>query len=139
MVRNRTRRLNIRVETKYDADPTISCVPTQISQVFLNLFINATQAIEATQRTDGNWMKIFIKRLREEMLIQVADNGCGIKPGDLPHIFDPFFTTKDVGEGTGLGLSISHNIITGHGGRIEVNSTVGQGTIFRILLPLNPN
>jgi two-component system, NtrC family, sensor kinase len=71
------------------------------------------------------------------MVIEIADNGCGIDPTNLSRLFDPFFTTKDVGEGTGLGLSISHNIITGHGGRIEVDSELGQGTTFRIYLPLH--
>ena len=68
----------------------------------------------------------------------MSDNGTGIDPEHLPHLFDPFFTTKPVGEGTGLGLSISHNIIDAHGGRIEVDSTPGQGTTLRIFLPLDP-
>lgn len=138
MVRNRIRKLNIHVETKYDPEPTLNCVPTQISQVFLNLLVNATQAIEEMNRSDNNWIRVQVRRLREEMLIQIADNGCGIPHESIAQIFDPFYTTKDVGEGTGLGLSITHNIITGHGGRVEVNSTPGQGTFFRILLPLNP-
>jgi len=73
------------------------------------------------------------------MLVEVADNGTGIAPEHLPKLFDPFFTTKPVGEGTGLGLSISHGIITGHGGRIEVDSRPGEGTTFRIFLPLSVN
>jgi two-component system NtrC family sensor kinase len=73
-------------------------------------------------------------------LIEISDTGCGIEPALLPRIFDPFYTTKDVGQGTGLGLSISHNIITGHGGRIDVDSKPGHGTCFRIYLPLsNPS
>src|SRR5262249_49085774 len=73
------------------------------------------------------------------MLIEVADNGCGIAPEHLPRLFDPFFTTKDVGEGTGLGLSISHHIVAAHGGRIEVESEPGAGSWFRVYLPLNPS
>jgi PAS domain S-box-containing protein len=138
MLRNRMRKGNIQVETRYDTDPSLMCVPTQLSQVFLNLLVNAVQAIESLHRTEDNWIKVNVRRLEEEMLIQVADNGCGMDEDTKARIFDPFFTTKDVGEGTGLGLSITHNIITGHGGRIEVNSTVGQGTVFRLLLPLNP-
>ena len=70
---------------------------------------------------------------------EVADNGAGIAPEHLPRLFDPFFTTKPVGEGTGLGLSISHGIVTGHGGRIEVEARPGGGTVFRVFLPLNPS
>jgi signal transduction histidine kinase len=66
----------------------------------------------------------------------VSDDGCGVDPESIPRLFDPFFTTKSVGEGTGLGLSITHGIITGHGGRIEVESRPGEGTRFRIYLPL---
>ena len=79
------------------------------------------------------------RRLGGEMLIEVADNGPGIPAEHLDKLFDPFFTTKDVGEGTGLGLSITHNIVTAHGGRIEVHSEFGKGACFRVYLPLkNP-
>src|SRR5947208_2690473 len=67
------------------------------------------------------------------------DNGCGIPAESLPRLFDPFFTTKSVGEGTGLGLSISHGIVTGHGGRIEVDSEPGRGTTFTVALPRRPS
>ena len=66
------------------------------------------------------------------MIVDVTDDGCGIPPEDLPRIFDPFFTTRPVGAGTGLGLSICHGIVADHGGRIEVESTPGRGTRFRI-------
>jgi signal transduction histidine kinase len=69
-------------------------------------------------------------------VMSISDNGCGIPPENFPQLFDPFFTTKSVGEGTGLGLSISHGIIDGHGGRIEVESRVGEGTSFHVFLPL---
>jgi signal transduction histidine kinase len=68
--------------------------------------------------------------------ISVRDTGCGIAEADLPRIFDPFFTTKGVGKGTGLGLSISHGTVAAHGGEIEVESTVGAGTVFRVYLPI---
>jgi PAS domain S-box-containing protein len=141
MLRNRLKRQNIRVETSYNPEPTLWCVPTQISQVLLNLLLNATQAIEAAEaasptRAGSGVIRITVERQEFEMLVAISDNGAGIPPENLPHIFDPFFTTKDVGEGTGLGLSITHNIIAGHGGRTEVDSTVGQGTTFRVFLPL---
>jgi len=70
--------------------------------------------------------------------VEIEDNGKGIPPDVLPRIFDPFFTTKDPGKGTGLGLSISHKIVERHGGSITVDSAVGIGTKFRVVLPLNP-
>ena len=70
--------------------------------------------------------------------IAIEDTGCGIGQKDLPRIFDPFFTTKEVGKGTGLGLAVSHGIVEAHGGTIEVESTPGEGTTFRVLLPLAP-
>src|SRR5205823_3349917 len=93
------------------------------------------QAVEAANRTDGR-ISIATKRVGEEMLIEIADNGTGIDPEHLPKLFDPFFTTKEVGEGTGLGLSIVHNIVRAHGGRVEVVSQPGAGTCFRVYLPL---
>ena len=70
------------------------------------------------------------------MTVEIADNGCGIPDDVLPQIFNPFFTTKTVGDGTGLGLSITHGIIQDHGGRMEVESTPGHGTCFRVVLPI---
>jgi two-component system NtrC family sensor kinase len=70
--------------------------------------------------------------------LSIIDTGCGIPEKDLKRIFDPFFSSKEVGKGTGLGLSVSHGIVKAHGGAIEVESTVGEGSAFRIYLPLNP-
>jgi two-component system NtrC family sensor kinase len=110
--------------------PKIACAPSQINQVLLNLFTNASQAIEG----EG---KILIKTWADEanVYISVQDTGKGMPPEVVSKIFDPFFTTKPVGEGTGLGLSISFQIIEQHGGRIRVASEVGRGTRFGISLP----
>ncbi|MDP5129591.1 MAG: ATP-binding protein [Paraglaciecola sp.] len=110
--------------------PPLYCMVMQLNQVFMNLILNAAQAIEGSGHiyirvyTDGDWQKVSIR-----------DTGQGISPSNLSKIFDPFFTTKPVGSGTGLGLSLSYNIIKNHGGNIDVNSTVGKGTEFIVSLP----
>jgi PAS domain S-box-containing protein len=137
IIRGRMKRRGIELVTDYDPNSRLRCVSTQISQVFLNLLVNALQAIEACPPPRPGRIVVRTRRLEEEMLIEVSDNGCGIDPDNLPRLFDPFFTTKDVGEGTGLGLSITHNIVTAHAGRIEVDSSPGAGSCFRIHLPLS--
>ena len=137
ILRGKLKPLNIEVVQDHDPSPRLACVASQISQVLLNLLVNAVQAIEAAKRPAGR-ITITTRRVGDDMLIDVGDNGCGIEPGVLARIFDPFFTTKDVGEGTGLGLSISHNIVMAHSGRIEVETKVGEGTRFQVFLPLNP-
>jgi two-component system NtrC family sensor kinase len=136
ILRGRMRQSGIEVIQDHDPNPRVSCVSSQISQVLLNLLVNATQAIESAKREHGH-VTVRTRRLKKEILIEVSDDGCGIEPDRLPKIFDPFYTTKDVGEGTGLGLSISHNIVMGHGGRFEVESTPGAGSCFRVYLPLH--
>jgi signal transduction histidine kinase len=137
MIRGRLKRRGITVEQDYGPLPKLHCVPTQISQVLLNLLVNALQAIEATGRPDG-LIRIHARPAGAELLLEITDNGCGIAPEHLPRIFDPFFTTKPVGEGMGLGLAITHSIVTGHGGRIDVESRPGAGTTVRIHLPIHP-
>jgi PAS domain S-box-containing protein len=135
ILHGRYKRLGAVVEQRHDPDPTVPCVSTQLSQVILNLLVNAFQAIEVARPQRGR-ISIRTERRDDEMLLEIADNGGGIPPENLPKVFDPFFTTKDVGEGTGLGLSISHHIVTAHGGRIEVDSAPGRGSCFRVYLPL---
>jgi len=101
--------------------------------VFMNLVTNAAQAIGERER--GGTIRVAAVDRAGEVEITVADDGPGIPAEVVPRIFDPFFTTKDVGEGSGLGLSIVHGIVDRHGGRIEVQSRVGEGTTFRIVLP----
>ncbi|SEA22990.1 ATP-binding protein [Alkalimonas amylolytica] len=126
-------------EIKYKAEvkldfaklPEIECIPSQLNQVLMNLLINACHAIDThgkitiRTRLHGQWVSL-----------EVIDNGKGIAPDHLSRLFEPFFTTKPVGKGTGLGLALSHSIIDKHQGRIEVESEPGQGSCFRIWLPL---
>ena len=125
---------SVTVNKQFGDIPEITCAPSQINQVFLNLVTNATQAMEAgngtltlTTRSDG-----------DGVAVEVADDGNGIAPEVLPKIFDPFFTTKEIGKGTGLGLSVSYKIVQQHGGRITVESQVGAGTKFTVWLPVKP-
>lgn len=112
--------------------PQIKCYPFQLNQVFMNLLVNASQAIEVkgriTLRTGFDAQQVWV---------QVQDTGKGIQPDNLTRIFDPFFSTKPVGKGTGLGLSLSYGIVKKHGGHIAVDSVVGQGSTFTVYLPRN--
>lgn len=122
-----------KVNKDYGELPEIHCLPSQLNQVFLNLLVNAGQAIvehgEITIRTDRDGDNVWV---------EVADTGSGIPRENLNRIFEPFFTTKPVGKGTGLGLSLSYGIVVKHHGRIEVKSEVGKGSTFRIVLPIDP-
>jgi signal transduction histidine kinase len=136
MLRGRLDRRGITIEEHLGELPPVAGSPAQLNQVFLNLLVNAMQAIELTDRADGR-IAITTMATNEEIFVEVADNGCGIPEEILPQIFDPFFTTKAKGDGTGLGLSITHSLVQDHGGRLEVESTLGQGARFRVLLPVN--
>jgi PAS domain S-box-containing protein len=138
LLRGQLKRAGITVELDYAGDPRLRCVATQVSQVLFNLIMNAAQAVEAAGRGSAGRIRVAVRRQAEHMGIEVTDNGSGIAPEHLPRLFDPFFTTKEVGKGTGLGLSICHNIVTAHDGEIQVESVPGQGTTFRVLLPLTP-
>jgi signal transduction histidine kinase len=136
MLQGRLSRCQIAVERDFGDLPLVSCAPAQLNQVFLNLLVNAIQAIEATAQRRGR-IEIRTRAAGGAVIVELTDDGCGIPAEILPRIFDPFFTTKPVGAGAGLGLSISHGIVSGHGGRIEVESPPGQGTRFRVLLPVD--
>lgn len=120
------------VETSLSELPMIRCFPGQLNQVFLNLLVNAAQAIE-----EKGQVRIASFSRDDCVFVEISDDGCGIPEENLKSIFNPFFTTKDVGEGTGLGLSISYAIVQKHGGEILVRSEVGKGTTFTIQLPLD--
>jgi len=142
--------LNIlRNELKYKAEvikdygelPAVKCFPQKIGQAFLNILINAAQAIEqkgdirisTRQGQDG-------RRAEDRFVeIRISDTGQGIPKDQISKIFDPFFTSKPVGQGTGLGLSITYDIIKAHGGTISVETEEGKGTTFYVRLPLGPD
>jgi PAS domain S-box-containing protein len=121
----------IQVVKEYGDIPQIHCHPNKINQVFMNLLVNAAQAIEG----EG---VITIRTFREGDIVNVqfSDTGAGIRPENLSRIFDPGFTTKGVGVGTGLGLSIVFQIIHDHGGSIDVTSQIGKGSTFTLRLPV---
>ena len=130
-------RERVAVVREYGTLPPIDCYPNQLNQVFLNILVNAAQAIdgkgEVTLRTR------VLAGPPPQACVEISDSGSGIPPEVMKRIFDPGFTTKGVGVGTGLGLAISYRIIANHKGRIEVDSTPGKGTTFRILLPIVPS
>jgi signal transduction histidine kinase len=148
---------SLRVTTRLDPDvPRVSGDADQLQQVFLNLLLNARDAM-----TEGGSLHILTRydALAGEVVIEITDNGTGIAPEHRAHVFDPFFTTKPAGTGTGLGLAVCYGIITAHGGRIEIgpiNSEPGpiksepgahdgeagpineRGTRVRVVLPVQP-
>jgi two-component system NtrC family sensor kinase len=128
---------NILVQRNLGSVPKLLADPHQLQQVFLNIIINAEQAMLTSRRGGNLQVETRAKTKDSESWIEVmiADDGPGISPEVLGRVFDPFFTTKDVGEGTGLGLSISYGIVKEHGGTIRVESPPGQGATFTIELP----
>jgi two-component system, NtrC family, sensor kinase len=128
----RTGRIQVRKELSTVA-PVVLGIEYKLQQVFLNLFLNARDAMPK-----GGWLTIVTKTSGDSATIEVADTGSGIPAEQLSRIYDPFFTTKEIGKGTGLGLSISYGIVQEHGGSIACDSSIGQGTRFTLTLPLAP-
>jgi hemerythrin-like metal-binding protein len=128
-------------EIKYKAEvvqklsvlPPVVCIGSQINQVLVNLLVNAAQAIQ----TKGK-ISVSTGVAGESVWVEIGDTGCGMTEEVQKRIFEPFYTTKPVGKGTGLGLSISWEIIKRHHGNVEVHSKPGEGTTFRISLPIGP-
>jgi len=110
--------------------PSVEGDMNRLQQVLLNLSLNACEAMQ-----DGGTLTISTSSRDGNVLLKVADTGCGIKEEHLDHVFEPFFSTKPVGKGTGLGLSVSYGIVQRHGGTLEVESEIGKGTTFIIILP----
>ncbi|MBI5557762.1 MAG: GHKL domain-containing protein [Deltaproteobacteria bacterium] len=116
---------------EYGDIPRTLCYPRQLNQVFMNLLINACQAMEKEGEIRvRTWLE------NDMILVAISDTGCGISAGNLPRVFEPFFTTREVGGGAGLGLSISYEIIKKHGGDIQVESEPGKGATFTIKIPV---
>ena len=132
LIEKQAREKNITVATLNSADVNEATIdPDRITQVLLNLYLNAIDAMEA-----GGELDVELSHREDNRIeIKVSDTGCGIPAEDLSRIFDPYFTSKS--SGTGLGLTIAHNIMEAMGGQILVESRPGQGTIFRITIP-NP-
>ncbi|MEW6326131.1 MAG: response regulator [Thermodesulfobacteriota bacterium] len=116
----------------YGDIPEVKCYPRQLSQVFMNILVNAAQAIE-----DKGEIKIATKPIDRAVEIAISDTGVGIPKENLSRIFEAFFTTKKAGKGTGLGLSLVYSIIKKHNGTIDVESTAGKGTKFTLRIPVD--
>jgi PAS domain S-box-containing protein len=133
------------IVTDFGDLPEVYCRKGEINKVVLNLVVNAAHAMDGAGNGRGGksgkrgTITLTTREAGEDVVITVADTGCGIPPAVLTRIFDPFFTTKPLGKGTGQGLAIARSIIRDHGGRLEVASTVGKGTAFTITLPNRHN
>jgi two-component system NtrC family sensor kinase len=126
----RTAQVNV-VRTYQDTLPAVLGSTTRLQQVFLNLFMNARDAMPS-----GGMLEVRTISHNGSVEVEVTDTGGGIPTEHLNRIFDPFFTTKAMGRGTGLGLSVSYGIIKEHAGKVEVRSTPGKGTSFRLEFPV---
>ncbi|MCJ8272270.1 MAG: HAMP domain-containing histidine kinase, partial [Psychrosphaera sp.] len=129
-----------RFVTEFESTPELLCFPAQLNQVFMNLIVNACDAIREKLRqqnldTPGQ-VTVGCRTLDNAVEITVKDDGCGMSDVTKNKLFEPFYTTKDVGEGTGLGLSISYGIVQKHDGELTVESELGVGSSFTLLLPI---
>lgn len=122
---------DIKVIKEYSDLAKISCFPSKVNQLFLNIITNACQAMKDT----GDTLTISTHKSGDNIMIQFQDQGCGMDENTQQKMFDPFFTSKDIGDGTGLGMSIAYKIIEAHNGKINVESEVGKGTTIDVLLP----
>lgn len=125
------------IEIEVPDDIVIYCNRIQLGQVFVNIIINAAQAIKSQKRSDQGYIKIIARKEEQNIIIWFIDDGPGIPEENILKIFEPFFTTKDIGQGTGLGLSVSYDIIVNkHNGTIDVKSEFGKGATFIVTLPI---
>jgi signal transduction histidine kinase len=121
----------IRIRRNYQKLPRIACYPSRLNQVFMNVLINAIEAID-----ESGEIGVATYSTDEHVVIVISDTGRGIHPDQIKNVFDPGYTTKGRGVGTGLGLATSYTIVQHHGGVLEVSSTPGEGTHVHIELPL---
>jgi signal transduction histidine kinase len=122
------------VVTDFDSQPAVvEADHFQMEQLFLNLYLNALDAMP-----DGGTLRLRTRVRGGKVIAEVRDSGTGIPADVRDHVFDPFFTTKEIGEGTGLGLAVSGSIVAAHGGTIELETSVGRGTTFRVIMAAMP-
>ncbi|MCT7950390.1 HAMP domain-containing histidine kinase [Ancylothrix sp. C2] len=141
ILNNRLMAKNVEVKKLYQDLPLVECYPALLNQVFMNILVNAIDAMEeqVAKKVITISTELEKKEAENEVVkVRIADRGVGISAEIKEKIFDPFFTTKPVGSGTGLGLSICYQIVEKHGGQISVFSQVGVGTEFEIVLPVKP-
>jgi two-component system NtrC family sensor kinase len=132
LLKHHRRFKRLQVETDLGSEVAVRANDEQLIQVLMALMLNAVDAMP-----DGGTLTLRSKRVtgRHEAVIEVRDTGSGIPKSELTKIFEPFYTTKPPGQGTGLGLSIAYGIVQDHGGRIDVESEMGRGSVFRVVLP----
>jgi signal transduction histidine kinase len=122
-----------RLVKEYDDVPDVEANEARLSQVFLNLLLNATQSF--FREVERNVITVRVRNAPPQVVVEIQDNGCGIPEATRERVFEPFFTTKPVGVGTGLGLSICHGIVRSFRGELTFETQVGKGTLFRVSLP----
>ena len=139
----RTEYRDIIITTHFEYDPLFNCFPSKLNQVFMNLIINACQAINiraeqllADDKCFKGRISICSTKEDSKLIIRIADNGCGMNDITQEKIFEPFFTTKDISKGTGLGMSVSFDVIQSHNGSISIVSKLNQGSTITIQLPI---
>ena len=126
----RFKQLEVQAELSSNLPP-LQIDGDQMQQVFLNLLLNARDAIDESRHKDSGAISVTTRRAEHEVIVTIADNGSGISPDNLERVFDPFFSTKPSGKGTGLGLAVSHSIVAAHGGRIAITPQA-EGTLVTI-------
>lgn len=128
----------IQIEKNYGSIPLVNCYPGKLNQIFLNMMTNAIHAIQSKWGNESGGILTFTTYVEEShVVISIKDNGSGMSEKTKKKLFEPFFTTKEVGVGTGLGMSIAWNTVKKHNGEIKVSSVLGEGTEFKIYIPLN--
>ena len=131
--------MQIDFQVQFIDEPSIECFPAKLSQVFMNIYMNACQAINERQGHEPDLKGNIITAVSivdANLKIEIIDNGCGMSEETLKKVFEPFYTTKGVGKGTGLGMAITYGIVEEHKGRIDVQTELNKGTQIAFFLPL---